>query len=133
MRCEVSARIDNRIQEILLQNDGNGHWSLSNKPAPEFDNCVDVDIPLTPLTNSLPVNRLKLKQSEEREISVIYIDLLEDEISVKNQKYRRLSKEVYKYENIPNDFEAEIVVDDEGVVVDYPQLFVRSMKLSGNK
>jgi hypothetical protein len=31
-----------------------------------------------------------------------------------------------KYENVPNDFEALITVDLDGLVVDFPELFTRT-------
>jgi uncharacterized protein len=94
-----------------------------------FKGCLDVDIPLTPFTNSLPINRLQLALGEARQIRVIYLDLLERRIVPVNQKYIRLSRTEYHYENVPNDFEARIKVDDAGLVVDYPGLFVRTAKL----
>jgi hypothetical protein len=90
---------------------------------------MEVDIPLTPFTNSLPVNRLQLVDGQEKNIDVIYIDLLEDSIKKVKQKYRRISAEVYHYENVPNDFEAEITVDEAGFVIDYPQLFTRTARV----
>jgi hypothetical protein len=66
---------------------------------------------------------------QEKEINVIYIDLLEDSIKKVKQKYRRISAEVYHYENVPNDFEAEITVDGAGFVIDYPQLFTRKASI----
>jgi hypothetical protein len=57
---------------------------------------------------------------------VIYLDLLAQEVSPVRQKYTRLSQLEYQYENVPNDFEAKIQVDESGLVVDYPSLFVRS-------
>ena len=67
-----------------------------------------------------------------RRIQVIYLDLLEQKITPVKQKYTRLSKTEYHYENVPNDFEAKIEVDELGFVVDYPSLFVRSSKLNTN-
>ena len=43
-----------------------------------------------------------------------------------DQVYKRISEEKYHYENIPNDFEADITVDENGLVVDYPSLFTRT-------
>jgi hypothetical protein len=63
---------------------------------------------------------------------VIYLDLLEQRFSPVKQKYIRLSDIFYHYENIPNDFEAKIEVDEQGFVVDYPELFVRTDKLEAN-
>jgi hypothetical protein len=35
----------------------------------------------------LPINRLKINQAQEKEVDVIYIDLLEDNIRQVKQKY----------------------------------------------
>lgn len=81
---------------------------MNGKQADQFKGCIDIDIPLTPFTNTLPINRLKLDQDEEHQIQVIYLDLLEQQVISVKQKYIRLSKTEYHYENIPNDFEAKI-------------------------
>lgn len=104
----------------------NGIWYMNNKVHPEFTGCTDVDIATTPLTNTLPIRRLSLGVNEEREIRVVYFDLFKGEIKALSQRYRKLSEHAYHYENIPNDFEADIKVDDEGLVVNYPGLFTRS-------
>lgn len=123
---EINCRHQNQIQHIKFAGDGKGNWTSDGKQVNEFKGCIDVDIPLTPFTNTLPINRLKFKHNEERQIQVIYVDLLEREIKPVQQKYIRLSNTKYHYENVPNDFEADIQVDELGLVVDYPQLFVRT-------
>ena len=57
-------------------------------------------------------------------IKVIYIDVFEG-IRTVQQKYTRLSASTYKYENVPNDFEAVITMDDAGFILEYPGLFRR--------
>jgi hypothetical protein len=116
----------NKIQHLSFESDGNGNWTLNGKPAEDFKGCLDIDVPLTPFTNTLPINRLKLRTSEEKEIRVIYCDLLKEEMKPVTQKYIRLSDTEYHYENVPNDFEAIIKVDELGLVADYPELFVRT-------
>jgi hypothetical protein len=81
---------------------------------------------LTPFTNTLPINRLKLSEKEGEQIMVLYVDVLGRKIMPVRQKYTRLSQNSYKYENVPNDFEAVIAVDELGLVVDYPGLFKRT-------
>ena len=121
---ELHSRIGNQSQHIQLESDGKSNWKMDGKKATQFDGCIDIDISLTPLTNTLPINRLQLKPGEEQQIRVIYIDVLAQQIKPVLQKYIRLSGRVYRYENVPNDFEAKISVDEQGFVVDYPPLFV---------
>lgn len=121
--CAIKATVQSDTTPIVLEKKTDGWW-LNGQLRPDFENCTDIDIPLTPLTNSLPIHRLKLQPGEEREIEVAYIDLLKGSIGPVKQKYRRTGLRHYHYENIPNDFEAEITVDSGGFVTDYPGLFV---------
>ena len=71
------------------------------------------------------INRLTPAKNKEGKLNVLYIDVLEEIEKAVNQKYRRLSNNKYKYENIPGDFEAVILADQEGFIIDYPGLFKR--------
>lgn len=123
---EITSQVSNKTQMIKLEGDGNGNWTYNGKAAEHFKDCIDVDIAVTPFTNTLPIRRLQLQQGQSQEINVIYCDLLNQVIKPVRQKYTRLSGNEYQYENIPNDFEATIRVDESGLVVDYPGLFVRT-------
>jgi hypothetical protein len=129
---ELKSQHGNQRTHSVFESDGPGNWTVHGKQAVEFSGCIDVDIPLTPFTNTLPINRLRLVQNEEQQIQVIYFGLLEQQIRPVRQKYIRLSNTAYQYENVPNDFEAKIEVDGDGFVVDYPSLFVRTAKLETN-
>lgn len=129
---EVRSQHSNQVQYHRLESDGQGNWKSQGKPAPQLNGCMDIDISLTPLTNTLPINRLKLSPSTSQEIQVVYLDLLEQQMAPVRQKYTCLSKTSYQYENVPNDFEAVITVDGLGLVVDYPELFVRKASLNSN-
>src|SRR4030095_1161594 len=121
---EINSRHSNQAQLTRFEGDGKGNWIKNGKKADQFKECIDVDIPLTPFTNTLPIRRLKLSQNKAQEIQVIYCDLLEEQIKAVRQRYTCLSDTEYHYENVPNDFEATIQVDESGFVVDYPSLFV---------
>jgi uncharacterized protein len=123
---EITSQINSHTQTIKLEGDGKGTWIFNGKEAAQFKDCIDVDIALTPFTNTLPICRLNLQQGQPHQIQVIYCDLLHQVIKPVSQKYTRLSQDEYHYENIPNDFEATIQVDERGFVVDYPGLFVRT-------
>ncbi len=129
---EIKSQHSDLRDHFVLESDGAGNWILNGKKADQFEGCIDIDIPLTPFTNTLPVNRLKLATNDKRQIRVIYIDVLERQLKPLHQKYTRLSDTEYLYENVPNDFEAKIEVDELGLVVDYPGLFVRTAMLKTN-
>jgi uncharacterized protein len=123
---EIHSRHSNQKIHLLFESDGAGTWMTNGQVLHEFDGCIDIDIPITPFTNTLPINRLKLRNNDVQEIQVLYLDLLQQEVKTVRQRYARISDAVYRYENVPNDFEAEITVDESGFVVDYPSLFTRS-------
>ena len=127
--CEVQSRHSDQRAHVILESDGRGNWTLDGKTQYQFQGCMDVDIPLTPFTNTLPIKRLSLRNGDEHEIKVIYLDLLKGQIVPVSQKYIRLSDSEYHYQNVPNDFEAKIAVDELGLVVDYPRLFALTAKL----
>lgn len=123
---QITSRHSNRELNCRLMSDGHGNWISEGHRVGQFDGCTDVDIAVTPFTNTLPINRLQLEPQESKEVQVIYFDLLQQEIRPVHQRYKRTGDLQYHYENIPNDFEADITVDENGLVVDYPQLFKRS-------
>ncbi len=122
---EIKCQHNNIIQHYKFYGDGKGNWTDKGKPLDDFTGCIDVDIPLTPFTNTLPIKRLILPEGETKEINVIYFDLLDESIKAVRQRYTHLANNAYQYQNVPNDFEATIQVDDSGYVVDYPALFIR--------
>ena len=119
-------------EHFLLEGDGKGNWRMNGKEEDQFRGCIDVDIAVTPFTNTLPINRLQLQEGKSHEIQVIYIDVLEQQMRPVHQQYTHVADKIYHYENIPNDFEANIIVDEHGLVVDYPALFVRTATLETN-
>jgi hypothetical protein len=123
---EIHFRHQGTCQELKLKSIGDGKWQLNGQPDSRLDGCTDVDIAITPFTNTLPIRRLALPQGDIREVNVVYFALLGNDIRAVRQKYIRLSSDTYHYENIPNDFEADIKVDEHGLVVDYPLLFIRT-------
>lgn len=122
---DIKAQLKNKAKHFIFAADSKGNWTMSGKPAKRFKGCIDVDITLTPFTNSLPINRLKLNTGESHQIKVLYFDLLELKVKSVNQKYIKCSKTKYKFENVPNDFEAVLKIDKIGLVDQYPGLFKR--------
>ncbi len=123
LNFSIGFKIDKKIGNMAYFTDGKGNWYKEEGVAEEFKGCLDIDISLTPFTNSLPINRLKLEENESAIIPVIYINIFTGAGKKVFQKYTRLSDEKYHYENVPNDFEAVLIVDKDGFVTGYPELF----------
>jgi hypothetical protein len=129
---QINSRHSNRETKLRLHKYSKDKWISEGQTILQFDGCIDVDIALTPFTNTLPINRLKPGLNETQEVRVIYFDLLKQQVKAVQQQYTRIDELKYHYENIPNDFEADITVDENGLVVDYPTLFKRTDVLQSN-
>lgn len=120
---EISANVADKTYKYSLGLDDNEHWKCKkNLPHFYFEGCNYIGISLTPLTNTLPVNNLHLLKGESKEISLIYVDILANEARRERQKYTRLDEQLYRFDNLKG-FTADIEVDKDGFVVDYPGLF----------
>jgi hypothetical protein len=115
---------------LELQADGEGCWKRrGGEPVPELEGCIDVDISATPFTNTLPIRRLALEPGESEELTVTYIRVPELLVGPERQRYGCLQAQadggLYRFEALPSGFTAELPVDADGLVIDYPELFRR--------
>jgi uncharacterized protein len=126
---EIRAAAPDSERPVLeLLADGEGHWKRGGgEPIPELDGCIDVDISATPFTNTLPIRRLGLKPGESEELTVTYIRVPELLVGPERQRYGCLEAQagsgLYRFEALPSGFTAELPVDGDGLVIDYPGLF----------
>ena len=114
-------------RSLLLRSDGNGHWRHAHGDRlADLDGCIDIDIWPTPLTNSLPLWRSGLGMNQRQEYRMAWVSAPELTVAAKPQAYTCLKDGLYLFESLDGSgFQAELAVDDELVVVDYPNLFVR--------
>jgi len=121
---------------LSLVADDPGDWVVEAGDAEvELDGPFDVDTPFTPITNTLPIRRRDFDVGETVEVPVVYVSLPDLAVSVADQRYTRFTAheddaDVYRYEDEVSDLATEIVVDEEGFVLAYPQLFDRVVKMS---
>lgn len=117
--------------------DGEGHWHdlIRGKPISHLYGCIDVDIGVTPATNTLPIRRLNLKENESQDIVVAYVPLLSQIETdflpqAAEQRYSCVAlNQRYRYEGIFRGFTAELEIDPYGLVRDYPDTFRRTESL----
>jgi hypothetical protein len=112
---------------IVLTSDGAGHWhDQAGHALPELEGAIDVDLPITPFTNTLPIRRLGLAAGRSADLRVVYVRLTAASVTLDPQRYTCIEESRrYRYESLDSDFEAEIGVDEDGLVLDYPGLFRR--------
>jgi hypothetical protein len=116
---------------LHLERDDAGNWEVNRSAAPELAGCHDIDIEITPFTNTLPIRRLALAEGESAEIRVAYVPVPELAVRPAEQRYTCLAPRspaggLYRYEGLFRGFTAELPVDPDGLVRDYPETFRRT-------
>jgi hypothetical protein len=110
---------------LLITYDGRGGWEVDGVTRSDLTDAIDIDLAITPFTNTLPIRRLDLAVGDEGDVTAVYVSFPDLEVTLDEQRYTRLDEDVYLYESLDGDFSREITVDLDGIVVDYPGLFER--------
>lgn len=113
---------------LRLRSDGEGEWTDGEGwPIPQLDGAVDIDLAGSPFTNTLPIRRAALVAGgEPAEFRMAYVPFDTFKPVIDGQIYRCLEQDrVYRYEAADRSFTADLTVDEDGLVIDYPGLFAR--------
>ncbi|MBU2090736.1 MAG: putative glycolipid-binding domain-containing protein [Alphaproteobacteria bacterium] len=124
-RVEATQSFQGRTRTLTLDHDGQGQWRRDGTPAPQLDGCLDVDLGISPATNALPINRLRLAVGETREIRAAWVLFPEFAVKPAAQSYERLGEGLYRYRGLDSDFQAEVAVDEAGFPTDYGTIWRR--------
>jgi hypothetical protein len=124
---------DNKNRYIDLIIDRDQIWrknirELSSDSAIVLDfasGIYDVDLQVTPATNTLPINRLDLKMGESQEIDVVWTGFPALTVGRQRQKYSKIGDRNYKFEIPSTGFKAQLAVDKSGLVINYDTLWHR--------
>jgi hypothetical protein len=126
--CFVEALGGDGLDRVTLTVDGLGHWTLDGRDWTELEGCLDVDVSISPLTNTLVVRRLGLEVGEERSIDVAWLDVPSLAVARVTQTYRREPDgphgQQYLYAD-PTYGSFAFTTDPFGVVREYQGLFAR--------
>jgi uncharacterized protein len=124
--AELAITTERSARSLSLQTDGQGHWRSNGRVIAELNGCKDIDIWPTPFTNTFPIRREPMVVGERREFLMAWVFALDLTFHTQPQAYTRLADRLYLFENLDGTgFQAELLVDEDGVVVDYPDLFRR--------
>ncbi|MBU1360604.1 MAG: putative glycolipid-binding domain-containing protein [Gammaproteobacteria bacterium] len=125
--ADLITSAEGSTETLQLRTDGRGRWrDASGRAIAELDGCLDLDIWPTPFTNSFPIRREPLAVGERREFRMAWIDAITLTCRAQAQAYSRISETCYRFESLDGSgFIADLDVDGEGLVLDYPGLFER--------
>jgi hypothetical protein len=105
---------------LQLSADGTGKWTDNRSGLVDtLTQCIDVDLELSPITNTLPINRLKLAVGQREEISAAWIRFPSLKLVHARQSYERLDSHTYRYCSLQSGFTADIEVDEIGLPIRY--------------
>ena len=85
--------------------------------------ALDIDLNFSPSTNTLPIRRLNLGIGDSARVTAAWLKFPSFVIEPLEQTYTRLSENVYRYDNTASGFTAELRVSDEGLVLEYGDLW----------
>ena len=108
---------------ISLAVDGQRNWYCRGRELPDCRGFSDVDLGFSPSTNSLPIRRLKLNTGESHTLGVTWVRFPEFDVVAFPQRYTRTGPHQYLFESLIDDFKAELLVDDQGIVQQYGQFW----------
>jgi hypothetical protein len=114
-----------RNRHIELHHDGRGRWYRNQQEDRLLAGCTDVDLGLSPSTNSLPINRLGLPIEESAKVTAAWVQFPGLEVKPAPQIYRRLASKHYQYQNIASGFAASLEVDEDNLPLKYGDLWLQ--------
>ncbi len=117
-RVQVEQQTASDTRQLELECSGELKWFVNGRYEALLDGCQDVDIAASPSTNTLPIRRLGLAVGASAPVSAAWVRFPSLEVAVLEQSYGRLDEARYLYESRPS-FQAELTVDDLGLVVTY--------------
>ena len=121
--------IENTNGNSLSMNaDGEGNWFHANgETADKFKGAIDIDLSGTPFTNTLAIRRFKSpKAGNNQRFKMLYVPFDTLIPKLVSQQYTCLIPfKKYRYESRTSDFVADLEVDENAVVKDYPTVFTR--------
>lgn len=102
---------------MTIEHDGRGGWAVDGVGRPDLTTCLDVDLGITPSTNTLPIRRLGLAVGDVNDLDAAWVRFPEMSVEVLSQRYERLSDSSYRYSSA--DFQRDLEIDPKGIVQRY--------------
>jgi len=123
-RLDVTATIAQTEHRLELRRGEDG-WTVDGEPRPDLAGALDCDLAGSPLTNTMPIIRHRLhKEPGTEQFLMAFVVVPSLHVIAAQQLYEHLERVEagarVRYSS--GDFSSDLVVDDNGFVLDYPTM-----------
>jgi len=125
---EVSVERAGHTRQLQLQREASGRWLGDDCEVEACRGALDVDLGVTPSTNTSAIRRLGLAVGASVELTATWVRFPDLTVQPLPQRYTRLAERTYLYESLRDGavvFHARLEVDGTGLVERYEGLFER--------
>jgi hypothetical protein len=110
---------DEAVEHEIEVNQGDV-WYLNGEEVPAVRGCIDIDLNFSPVTNLLPLRRLKPGVGEFKTVRAAWLRFPTFALEPLEQIYTRLDTATVRYDSGNGRFVRELKVNEAGLVIDYP-------------
>lgn len=111
-------------QYLALVLGDDGSWTANGEPRPDLARCTTIDLMATPFTNTLPLRTLRLAPEQPSAFTAAFIRFPGLTVTPVDQEYTKLDTgepaRRFRYRNLVSGYTADLTVDAERIVLDYP-------------
>lgn len=124
LQLTVSAMTARTAHHLDLTRTERG-WAINGKAAPRLADALDCDLSFSPLTNTMPIIRHDLHRNDaRRDFVMAFVDVPSLRVRVSHQSYTHIesgdASSTVRYSS--GSFSADLKIDPDGFVLDYPRL-----------
>ncbi len=94
-------------------------WRVAGSVVPFATGFFDVDLEITPATNTLPIRRLALQEGQSAQVEAVWVRFPSLSVERLQQRYTRIEHNRYQYEGLSSGYQTQLEVDESGIVISY--------------
>jgi uncharacterized protein len=122
-RLVLTAHAGGGERRLDLRRAADGSWTANAEPLPEVEGALDCDLANSPLTNAMPVLREGLQEaSDPQDFLMAWVSVPDLDVIPSRQRYEPVDGRTVRYLSGDGSFVADLELDEQGLVVRYPQL-----------
>jgi uncharacterized protein len=126
LSLQVERRDTNGRRTLTLERDGGG-WHVDGKRRSDLDGAAEPDLSVTPFCNTLVIRKLPAVDDASLTVDTAYVNGDNLTVARSRQQYDYKAPGLFRYIDLglAAGFEADLQVDEEGLVQRYEHLFER--------